>query len=339
MLSSLTSDFPHLLFYGPPGAGKKTRVLAFLSKHFGTGVDKLKAEHKAIKVSDSKEVEVALLVGPNHVEVNPSEAGTYDRAVCMSLIKDVASSVAVDHGADSRRFKVIIINDADALSRGAQQALRRTMEKASHNCRIILVANTTGKLIEPLRSRCLGVRVPAPTVEDVAATLGTIAKAEAFALPPDVATAIATGARRNLRRAILNLETCRAISNPLPRAAESVILPDWEVLVRALAEAIHTSQSPQRVLEIRAGLYDVLAVGIPPQLILDTLLRYTLPLFAPPNRDAVVAAAAQYVRCAPCATWYPFLLRSLGRCVCLPASRFLLDSSHPPPSYSSSPPP
>lgn len=62
---------------------------------------------------------------------------------------------------------VVIINEADALSRDAQAALRRTMEKYSTNIRIIMCANSTSKIISPIRSRCLLVRVAAPEEDEV----------------------------------------------------------------------------------------------------------------------------------------------------------------------------
>jgi replication factor C subunit 3/5 len=62
---------------------------------------------------------------------------------------------------------VVIINEADSLSRDAQAALRRTMEKYMSNMRIILCANSTSKLIAPIKSRCLLMRVAAPNPEEV----------------------------------------------------------------------------------------------------------------------------------------------------------------------------
>ena len=64
-------------------------------------------------------------------------------------------------------FSVVVINEADSLSRDAQAALRRTMEKYMTNMRIILCANSTSKLIAPIKSRCLLVRVAAPNDEEV----------------------------------------------------------------------------------------------------------------------------------------------------------------------------
>ena len=62
---------------------------------------------------------------------------------------------------------VVVINEADSLSRDAQAALRRTMEKYMANMRLILCANSTSKLIAPIKSRCLLMRVAAPDEEEV----------------------------------------------------------------------------------------------------------------------------------------------------------------------------
>lgn len=62
---------------------------------------------------------------------------------------------------------MVIINESDSLSRDAQAALRRTMEKYMANMRIILCANSTSKLIAPIKSRCLLMRVAAPTELEV----------------------------------------------------------------------------------------------------------------------------------------------------------------------------
>jgi DNA polymerase III, delta subunit len=62
---------------------------------------------------------------------------------------------------------VVVINEADLLTRDAQAALRRTMEKYMSNLRIILCANSTSRLIAPIKSRCLLVRVAAPSIEEV----------------------------------------------------------------------------------------------------------------------------------------------------------------------------
>jgi replication factor C subunit 3/5 len=80
-----------------------------------------------------------------HVEVNPSDVGIDDRVVIMGLIKTLASTQQLN-SEGQREFKVVVINEVDRLSKDAQHALRRTMEKYMATCRIFLVTNSTSKV-------------------------------------------------------------------------------------------------------------------------------------------------------------------------------------------------
>jgi DNA polymerase III delta prime subunit len=106
---------------------------------------------------------------------------------------------------------VVVINEADNLTRDAQSALRRTMEKYSPNIRLILVANSSTKILAPIRSRCLLVRVAAPTNDDVVAALKGVVQAENLGkVGSGVLEKIAGESQRNLRRALLMLEAVYA---------------------------------------------------------------------------------------------------------------------------------
>jgi replication factor C subunit 3/5 len=79
------------------------------------------------------------------------------------------------------------------------------METYMPSCRIIANCESLSKVIMPLRSRCLQVRVPAPKENEVAEILKKIATRESFDLPPSLALSIANHSRRNVRRAIMML--------------------------------------------------------------------------------------------------------------------------------------
>lgn len=135
--------------------------------------------------------------------------GSFDRVVVQDLLKEVAQTQQVDQSA-RQRFKVVVINEADHLTRDAQAALRRTMEKYSPNMRLILLANSTANIIAPIRSRTLLVRVAAPTEIDICAVLKKVGDSEGWAEVENLNKRIAKDSGRNLRRALLMFEAVHA---------------------------------------------------------------------------------------------------------------------------------
>ena len=88
---SQSKDFPHLLFHGPSGAGKRSRIRVFLQSLFGDKVLHVKGETREFKKT-SGTVECVIVSSAFHIEVTPSDAGINDRIVVQQLIKEVASS-------------------------------------------------------------------------------------------------------------------------------------------------------------------------------------------------------------------------------------------------------
>jgi replication factor C subunit 3/5 len=160
-----SEDFPHILFYGPNGAGKRTLTKCVLNELYGPGVHRMKSEIKEFKATASTTVDCVVYSSSYHQEVSPSETERYDRVVVNSLIKEMAGSACLNFAENSEKqhsWKVIVIHDLDKLSRDAQAGLRRTMEKYMTNCRIIFNCENLSRVLLPLKSRCVQIRVPAP---------------------------------------------------------------------------------------------------------------------------------------------------------------------------------
>jgi DNA polymerase III, gamma/tau subunits len=195
-LSSLASDprsLPHLLFYGPSGAGKKTRIACLLKAIYGNGAERLRLDKRTFVTSTNRSVDINMICSNYHIEMNPGDAGIYDRYVVQDVIKEMAankslnaggggggfsgsaavvesSTASVDDASKRKKaveYKIVVLMEVDKLTRQAQAALRRTMEKYSSSCRLILCCNNQSKVIEPVRSRCLGIRVAAPSIDEV----------------------------------------------------------------------------------------------------------------------------------------------------------------------------
>ncbi len=228
-----------------------------------------------------------------HIEMNPADVGHHDRQVVQEIIKEIAQSPPIDYSSQ-KTFKVVVLNEVDRLSREAQHALRRTMEKYISAFRLILCCNSTSKVIEPVRSRCLAIRVPAPNKEDITKVLVSIGKKEGFTVPQELAANIADTAKGNMRRAILTLEAMKVNQGALT-ATTKVAPPDWEEYIAVLAKEIVEEQSPKRLLQVRLKLYELITHCIPPELIIKKLTLELLKKLDAEVKYEVVKWAAYYV--------------------------------------------
>lgn len=172
-------------------------------------MEKIKIDARVFQTTSNRKLEFNVVSSVYHLEITPSDVGNYDRVVIQELLKEVAQTQQVDVTA-KQRFKVVVINEADHLTRDAQAALRRTMEKYSPNLRLILLANSTANIIAPIRSRTLLVRVAAPTEDDICSVLKIAGKREGWMETDGLNKRIAKESGRNLRRALLMFEAIYA---------------------------------------------------------------------------------------------------------------------------------
>ncbi|KAG1659750.1 Replication factor C subunit 3 [Nymphon striatum] len=285
-------DFPHLLIHGPSGAGKKTRVMCLLRELYGSGVEKLRIEHQSFTTPSKKKLDIVTIASNYHIEVNPSDVGIYDRVVIQELLKTVAQTQQLDTTAQ-REFKVVVLTEVDRLTKDAQHALRRTMEKYMVTCRLILISNSTSKVIPAIRSRCLSVRVPAPSHAQIASILHIVCKKESLNLPQKLAENIAIKSNRNLRRAILMCEACKVQQYPF-QEDQNVSEPDWLVFIRETSLMIVQEQSPNRLFKVRERIYELLTHCIPTDVIFKELLKELIKNCDGELKREITAAAAFY---------------------------------------------
>lgn len=285
-------DFPNLFIFGPSGAGKRTRIDLLLREIYGPGAEKIHIQNETFETPSKRKIEIKTINSNYHIEVNPSEVGIYDKVVIQALIKNTASSASIHNFTTT--FKTIVISNADRLTKDAQHALRRTMEENLSQCRLILCAESSSRIIAPIKSRCLLIRVAAPKHDEIAKILlkvGSDEKCEGF-LTPEVAQKIAVESGRNLRRALLMLETMRTdyILNGKCRNYQ----PGWLTFIRKCAKQIADSQTVQQLVQLRAAFYELEAHLIPPELIFRTMVSELLKYGDIRTKNSLLELAACY---------------------------------------------
>lgn len=163
-------NIPHLLFAGPAGTGKTTMALALAREIYGADWKK------------------------NILDLNASDERGID--VVRHKVKEFARTKPIS----GTPFHIVILDEADALTQDAQQALRRTMESFTNVSRFILACNWSSKIIEPIQSRCAVFRFRALSEEDIKTYVERIAKNEKLKVTNDAIGAIIEITEGDLRR-------------------------------------------------------------------------------------------------------------------------------------------
>ena len=189
-----TLNIPHLLLAGPAGTGKSTLALVIVKELYGS------------------------TWRDNYLELNASD----ERGI--AVVREKVKSFAKTKALGNVPFKVIFLDEADALTPEAQQALRRTMENYSAGCRFILSCNYSSKIIDPIQSRCAVFRFKLLEKKDIQKVLEKIAEQEKLTLGPNATEMIYNGSGGDCRRSINILQSTAAISPSINEDLVSTII-------------------------------------------------------------------------------------------------------------------
>jgi len=175
----------NLLFAGPSGVGKSTLAITIAKELFGD------------------------IWSENFLELNASDDRGID--VVRGDIKDFSRTKSVANVP----YKIIFLDECDFLTREAQHALRRTMEKFTHNVRFILSCNTSSKIIAPVQSRCTVFRFKPLDNLYMTRIIENITSKEKLTIDKKATDALNDVSDGDVRKAINILQTCSALNKKI----------------------------------------------------------------------------------------------------------------------------
>lgn len=180
-----TGNLPHLLFTGTAGIGKTTSAVALAREFFG---ETWQMNFRELNASDERGIDVV-----------------------RNQIKAFARTAPLG-GAE---FKILFLDEADALTPDAQAALRRTMENYAPNCRFILSCNYSSKIIDPIQSRCAIYRFRPLSKDAIVTEISRIAAIEGIETTPEAEDAIVYVAQGDMRKAINAVQGAAIVSTKI----------------------------------------------------------------------------------------------------------------------------
>ena len=223
-------SLPHLLFAGPAGTGKTSAALCIARELFGDGWRQ------------------------NLLDLNASDERGID--TIRTRVKDYARTRPIG----DVPYKLILLDESDALTHDAQHALRRTMEMYTHTARFILDCNYSSRIIEPIQSRCAVFRFRRLAEKDITTMLKRIARAEKLTLDEDGIKAIIYVSEGDMRRAINVLQAAamlkRKVDEKVIYGVSSAARPEEVkgMLALALAGKFEEARSKLFGMLINQGL-------------------------------------------------------------------------------------
>jgi replication factor C small subunit len=220
-----SGNVPHMLFAGRAGIGKTAAALALASDLYGENWQS------------------------NALELNASDERGID--VVRHKVKDFARTKTMSRVG----YRLIILDEADALTVEAQQALRRTMETYASVSRFILICNWSSRIIEPIQSRCAVFRFKPLAEADQKSYIDRIAKGEKLKIDGDAESAIIHLTEGDLRKIANIIQACAALKGKI---TEAIVYDVMSIAKPADVKKMLEAALAGRFEEARVVLQDML---------------------------------------------------------------------------------
>lgn len=178
-------NMPHLLFAGPAGVGKTSLAIVTVKELYG---DSWRANFLELNASDDRGIDVV-----------------------RNQVKDFARTRSIG----DVPFKIIYLDECDALTREAQQALRRTMENFTKTCRFILSCNYSSKILDPIKSRCTVFKFKPLQKDEIFRIMDKIAKQEKLTITEKAKAALFEASGGDCRKVENILQGCAALASKI----------------------------------------------------------------------------------------------------------------------------
>ena len=262
------SNFQHLVIYGSINSNKEQFVNLLLENIYGKNNIELKDVEYTINGYGNTKTKVNIKQSKYHIVIEPNSNG-FDKYLIQEIIQYYAKTQLLNILKYKKLFKIVVINKLDNLSYYAQASLRRTMEKYSDSCKFIFICDQLSKINEPIRSRCIMIRTPLPSNEQILDIILKISNSEKIELKPYEYNEIVTQSEYKINTAIWILEL---------KKYNLKYEKNWEELSYEIVNLIINKKNYNNrkcyscIKKIRQIFYFLFITNIPTQIIIRTIM-------------------------------------------------------------------
>ncbi len=288
-IMSKDDSVPHIIFYGPPGCGKKTTIRLFLEMLYDKSVHNLtNCKYNVSGSGNTTKVEI-IKQSNYHIVIDPKN-NNFDRYLIQDVVKAYAKRVPLNVFTSHKSFKTVLINNLDNLSYYAQTSLRRTMERYSNTCRFVMWCSSRSKVIDPLISRCYMFRIKSPKDSKILKLLVDISAKENIDINLNTYDKILEKANGNIKTALWLLE----LHNFGYDIADDNLITYDEILNDMIKLVV--TGNIQNISQIRDIIYKIMITNISgTKIIVDTVNKLLLRSEIPDKcKFNIVEIAAKY---------------------------------------------